>query len=109
MAFEDGGVWQRQLSHVADGELPVVCPQCGTFLLLDLAGAELALADGRDGSAQPTPVEPVVPAEGSVGARLVALCLEAGMPAVAERLRYALGRASCPACRSAFEVPDALS
>jgi hypothetical protein len=36
MAFEDGGVWQRYLNHVADGELPVECPKCREFLILDL-------------------------------------------------------------------------
>jgi hypothetical protein len=106
MAFEDGGVWQRQLSHVADGELPVVCPQCGTFLLLDLDGAELAAADT---TSQRTPVRPLEPAEGSVGARMAMLCRRAGRPGVEARLRYALGSASCPACRSASEVPDTLS
>lgn len=106
MAFEDGGVWQRQLGHVADGELPVVCPHCRTFLLLDLDGAELVLADDP---AQGTPVHPVEPAHGSVGARLMALCQQAGRLGVEAGLRYALGRASCPACRAAFDVPDALT
>lgn len=106
MAFEDGGVWQRQLSHVADGELPVVCPHCRTFLLLDLDGGQLVLADDPS---RGTPVEPVEPAEGSVGARMVALCQQAGRAGVEARLRYALGRATCPACRTAFDVPDALT
>ncbi|HSF35021.1 MAG TPA: hypothetical protein VLA70_02850 [Nocardioides sp.] len=106
MAFEDGGVWQRQLSHVADGELPVVCPHCRTFLLLDLEGAELVLAEDP---AQGTPVHPVEPAHDSIGARLMALCQQAGRPGVEARLRYALGRASCPACRTTFNVPEALT
>ncbi|NPC43761.1 hypothetical protein [Nocardioides sp. zg-1230] len=106
MAFEDGGVWQRQLSHVADGELPVVCPHCRTFLLLDLDGGELVPADGPD---QGTPVHPAEPADGSVGARLMALCQQAGRPGVEARLRYALGSVTCPACRTTFAVPDALA
>lgn len=106
MAFEDGGVWQRQLSHVADGELPVVCPHCRRFLHLDLDGGQLVLADD---SSRGTPVESVEPAEGSVGARIVALCQRAGRPGVVARLRYAQSSASCPACRTTFVVPDALT
>jgi hypothetical protein len=44
-----------------------------------------------------------------VGARMAMLCRRAGRPGVEARLRYALGSASCPACRTAFDVPDALS
>jgi len=107
MSFEDGGVWRRQLSHVADGELPVECPHCRRFLVVDLEGAELVLADG-DGSTRPS-VQPLEPDEGAVGARMIALCRQAGRPGVAARLRYALGTASCPACGTAFLVPDALT
>lgn len=106
MAFEDGYVWQRQLSHVADGELPVVCPHCRTFLLLDLEGGQLVLADD---SSRGTHAKSVEPAEGSVGARLTALCQQAGRLGVRARLLYALGRASCPACRTTFNVPEALT
>jgi hypothetical protein len=49
MAFEDGGVWQRHLNHVADGELPFECANCGDFLILNLDGAEYTLASCTDG------------------------------------------------------------
>jgi hypothetical protein len=61
MAFEDGGVWQRHLNHVADGELPLECPNCGELLILNLDGPEYTLASYTDGSIPPTPVRPYEP------------------------------------------------
>jgi hypothetical protein len=110
MAFEDGGVWQRQLNHVADGELPAECPNCREFLILDLAGPEHTLANYTDKSVLPTPVRPADPPDdGSVAGRLLALSRGAGRSEVATLLRYALGSATCPNCGTAFGLADALT
>lgn len=109
MAFEDGGVWQRELNHLADGELPLECPSCGEFLLLNLNGPEFTLANVSDASVPATPVQPVEPHGDAVGARILALAQAHSRPDVAARIAYVLGRATCPSCATAFEVPTAVS
>ena len=109
MAFEDGGVWQRHLNHVADGELPLECPNCGEFLILNLDGPEYTLTNYTDGSIPPTPVRPTEPAEGSVGGRMLALSRSLGRSEVASKLRYIVGSVTCPSCHTVFEAPDALT
>lgn len=109
MAFEDGGVWQRNLNHVADGELPVECPSCRDFLILDLDGPEHTLASYSDSSVPATPVRPADPDEGSVGGRILELSRGAGRSEVASRPRYALGSAACPSCGTVFNLEDALT
>lgn len=109
MAFEDGGVWQRQLTHVADGELPFDCPRCGEFLVLRLDESEPTLANDSDASATPTHVLPADPDKEAVVARMIALCEVGGHPEVASHIQYACGRATCPSCALAFEIPDALT
>jgi hypothetical protein len=109
MAFEDGGVWQRHLNHVADGELPVECPKCRELLILDLESPEHTLANFSDNSVSPTPVRPADPEDGSVGGRMLALSWSAGRSEVAARLTYALGTATCPNCRTVFDLQEALT
>src|SRR4051794_4229831 len=36
MAFEDAGVWQRNLTFLGDGEAEFTCPSCSEELLLNL-------------------------------------------------------------------------
>ncbi len=57
LAFENGGVWQRRLDHVADGELPLQCPHCEEFLLLSLEGPEYLPVNHSDAAVAPTPVQ----------------------------------------------------
>jgi hypothetical protein len=109
MAFEDGGVWQRNLSYLADGELPLECPNCGELLVLNLDGPEFTMTNDTDDSIPPTPVQPVEPADATVSGRMIALCRTYGRSEVASRLPYLFGRAACPSCGTVFEVPDALT
>jgi hypothetical protein len=109
MAFEDGGVWQRQLTYVADAQLPFECPGCHEPLLLDLDRPDPRVANDTDDSARPTPARPADPEPGTPGWRMLALAGAAGRTVVAARLRYALGGATCPSCGSAFDIPDALT
>jgi hypothetical protein len=89
MAFEDGDVWQRQLTYVADAQLPLQCPGCY--------------------SARPTPARPADPEPGTPGWRMLTLAGAPGRTVVAARLRYALGDATCPSCGTAVDIPDALT
>lgn len=106
LAFEDGGVWQRHLSYVADGELPLECPNCGELLILNLDGPEYALASYTDGSIPPTPVQPSEPTEESVEERMLALSRNLGRSEVVSKIRYIIGSATCPSCHTIFEIPD---
>lgn len=107
MAFEDGGVWQRNLDHLADGELRFDCPHCGAYLLEDLAGPDFNLLDA-DGSRPPAPVQPAEPPEGTASGRILALARAHGRTQVAARLPYMFGRASCPNCLESIDIPAAL-
>ena len=109
MAFEDGGVWQRNLDHLVDGELPLECPSCDEVLVLNLDGPEFTMGTYTDGSVPLTSVLPVESEDASVGDRMIALCLTHGRAEVASRLPYLFGRADCPSCRTVFEVPDVLT
>jgi hypothetical protein len=109
MAFEDGGVWQRNLNYLADGDLPLECPSCHEILLLNLDGPEFTMTNDTDDSTSPTPVRPATPADGSIGDRMVSLCRTHGRSWIASRLPYAFGRTACPSCSILFEIPDALT
>lgn len=108
MAFEDGGVWQRNLNHVADGELPLECPSCGDFCLLEWEGPNFFLKGPTDASATPTPIAACEPPIVSVEGRLLGLARAHGRTALAETLRVVFGGAVCPNCHAGFTVPTAL-
>jgi hypothetical protein len=108
MAFEDGGVWQRHLDALAYGELQLECPRCGTYLTLSLDGPDRRL-DAPGEGAPPTNVIPADPPEDRVGARIFALTRRAGRSELVSKLPYLFGSATCPICRTPFEVPDALT
>ena len=108
MAFEDGGVWQRNLDHLADGELPLECPSCREFLILRLSEPDPSLAVYGDHTPTPTRVLPADPSD-SLGERMLMLTRRAGRTGVVSKLRHVLGSAVCPACGTAFHVPDTLT
>jgi hypothetical protein len=109
MAFEDGGVWQRNLNHLTDGDLPLECPSCHELLLFDLGGPEFSMRNDTDDSIPPTPVRPVKPADGSINDRMISLCRTHGRSEIAFRLPYLFGRTACPTCSTVFEIPDSLT
>ena len=104
MAFENGGVWQRHLNHLADGELPFECPNCREFLILDLEDPEHTLANYTDSSVPPTLVQPARSGRWHGRRTHPRAVRAAARPEVTERLRYALGSATCPNCRTVFDV-----
>lgn len=109
MAFEDGGVWQRNLFWLANDEAEIDCPYCDEHLLLNLEGPDYSTASFASDSSAPTAVVPVEHSSVTVEGRLLTLARANDRPAVADRLRYLFGRAICPHCREAFHVPQALS
>jgi hypothetical protein len=109
MAFEDGGVWQRNLYCLADGEVLFECPSCGEDLVLDLDLPEFRVAGFTDGSLATTPVTPAEPSAATVEGRLVALARTENRPAVAAKLPYLFGAATCPRCHASFQIPRTLA
>ena len=109
MAFEDGGVWQRDLHWLANGEAEFECPSCGEALLLGLDGPEFLLESFSDASCAPTAVTPVEPSAATVEGRLLALAHANDRPDVAAKLPYVFGNATCPRCHTSFQVPQAFA
>lgn len=108
MAFEDGGVWQRNLDCLADGEASFECPTCREDLLLDLDSPEFRVASFADASTTPRPVTPSEPAATTVEGRLLALARHHDQDAAAASLPYLFGGSSCPHCHASFEIAQAL-
>jgi hypothetical protein len=109
LAFEDGGVWQRRLNHVADGELPLGCPHCDAFLLLNLEGPEHLLTDYSDASVAPTPVHPAEPSADSIEGRILATTRSLGRTELAATLTYVFSTFVCPRCGTPFQAVDAFA
>ena len=109
LAFENGGVWQRRLNHVADGELPLECPHCDEFLLLSLEGPEYLVANYSDASITPTPAHPVEPSADSTEGRILATTMSLGRTEVAAKLTYAFGAFVCPSWGMTFHAADAFA
>jgi hypothetical protein len=109
LAFEDGGVWQRRLNHVADGEVPLECPHCTEFLLLNLEGPEYLLADYSDASVAPTPVHPVELSADSIEGRILATTRSFGRIELAAKLTYVFSTFVCPDCSTTFQAVDAFA
>ncbi|MBO3740284.1 hypothetical protein [Actinoplanes flavus] len=86
MAFENGGVWQRNLHWLASGEAEIDCPSCGEHLVLDLEGPDFLMASFTDPFLAPTTVAPVEHAEATMENRLLVLSQAHGRPAVAGKL-----------------------
>jgi hypothetical protein len=108
MAFEDAGVWQRNLHHLANGELSAPCPSCDEDLLVDFDGSPVTVASFADGSRAGTAVAPAEPAAGTVEDRLLTLARVNDRPAIADTLPYLFGAAICPCCHVPFLVRQAL-
>jgi hypothetical protein len=106
MAFENGGIWQRNLHYLANGEAELDCPSCDEHLLLDLDGPDFEMASFADASLASTAVTPVDPSAATIEGRPLALTRAHHRPAVAAKLAYLFGDATCPRCRASFRVPQ---
>lgn len=97
MAFEDGGVWQRNLSYLADGEAPFDCPNCGSSWLMMIEEVPATVASW-DESGPFGPVKPARTEAGSTEARLLSLAERNGRSGVVAKLSYLFGAVTCPEC-----------
>ncbi|WP_203912250.1 hypothetical protein [Rhizocola hellebori] len=109
MAFEDGGVWQRNLDRLTDGELEFDCPSCGEHLLINLNDSEVTAESFSDGSLAATAVTPVEAPAATVEGRLLALARASDWPEVTRKLPYVFGTVACPRCHASFAIPKALT
>jgi len=103
-AFEDRGVWSRNLGYLADGELQRECHRCSAHLLIELDELPATVTVWTEQHA-PTIVRPkhaLDPYE----RRLVALAEGSGRPRVVERLPYVFGTLVCPECTVEQPVVD---
>jgi hypothetical protein len=105
IAFENGGVWQRGLDQLANGEAELDCPSCSEHLLLDLEGPEFQMASFADASLAPTAVTPVEPSAATIEGRLLALTHANDRAGLAAKLPYLFGDATCPRCHASFQIP----
>jgi hypothetical protein len=106
MAFENGGIWQRNLESLATGEASLECPSCAEDLLLDLDCLNPRIATFADDSAAVTPLKP--PAS-TVEGRLVALARSSNRTTIATKLPYLFGTSTCPDCNTPFGLPQSFS
>ena len=109
MAFEDGGIWQRTLDCLANGEASLECPSCGEDLLLNLDSPMPRVASFADASLAPTAVTPLEPSAPTVEGRLLALAQTNDRTAIAAKLPYLFGGSNCPRCHASFQVPQAFA
>ena len=109
MAFENGGVWQRNLHFIADDEAEFGCPACAEDLLLNLDTPPFRVRSFADASLAPTAAGPVEPPTQTPEGRLLTLARGEGRADVAERLLTLFGRATCPRCQITFDIATALA
>lgn len=109
MAFEEGGVWQRRLSGLTDGQVELDCPTCDEHLLIAINGPKATVESFGDGSLAAAAMTPVEPAPATVEGRLLALARGHNRPGVAEEMPYLFGTATCPRCQTPFELPQSLT
>lgn len=106
-AFEGRGVWSRNLSYLADGEVPVDCVGCGENLLVHIEELP-ATVTCWDASREHTTVKPAEQV-GSIEARLISLTVANNRPGVAAKLPYMFGSAICPECGIEFPISNAFA
>jgi hypothetical protein len=109
MAFEDGGVWQRTLDYLADGEASLECPSCGEDLLLSLDDPTPLVSSFSDASLTPTAATPREPSAPTVEGCLLSLAQANDRTAIAAKLPYLFADSTCPNCHASFEVPQAFA
>jgi hypothetical protein len=91
LGLDGDEVWGKQLDHVNDGEVDVLCPGCEEELLLDLTSDD----------------SPVKPGLSSVlSRRLHTEAVQAGRNTVAVTLTHLFGQVLCPSCGTSFAIAD---
>jgi hypothetical protein len=107
MAFEDGGVWERNLDRLVDGEVSGECPSCGEDLYLQ--GPDLRANRAGDAAIARTDLVPGEPDATTIEGRILELARAHQRSEVATRLPYLFGHATCPHCRATIEIRQLLN
>lgn len=115
--------WGQELDHLASGEFPGSCPECGVELYLVIgeygffttAEEWVERPGSQRGKVEPRPGISCTPIEASTGELPEAGCWlcdcaeAARQTDVADWIRRLFGTSSCPACEHSFEVQDAIA
>ncbi|MFF4582169.1 hypothetical protein [Streptomyces sp. NPDC001389] len=110
LAFEGEREWSAsRLEGLFEQEYEIDCPACSSDLTIAFGPDGAFCADGDPLASAPA-TAPLLPADppalDPLPARLHAAAKRAGHEDVARGLTYLFGRAACPACATAFAVPD---
>lgn len=107
-AFENLGVWQRELDSLSDEELQLGCTDCGEHLYLNLEPTRFTAATD-DVSRPATRITRARETDlTGLHARLVSLARRHGQDAVVIGLLHLFGKVECPSCRAVFWIERAL-
>lgn len=108
LALEGDIVWGQTLDRLAEGEFTAACPACHAALDIEVGADGGRVMDDSD-----APSEPIVARAPAAlvasGTRLHRWALAAGQPDIAARLLQVFGQATCPRCRVAMSVDDAIA
>lgn len=85
------------------------CPTCHEQLQVTIDDSPTTVESYTDGSLPPTVVAPIEPAPATVEGHLIALTRAHNRPAIANRLPYLFGTATCPRCQDSFPITEALT
>ena len=109
--FEYLGVWQRNVDRLVDGEFEIECPTCSEHLYLEVGDGPPFVTTDPDAPAEcGTPITPASSDQlADPEEHLLQLALQHDQPELAAWLLTLYGRATCPSCRTSFEVPAALT
>ncbi len=107
-AFENLGIWQRELESLSDEELQLDCPACHRHLYLNLETAQFTVSTDD----ATLPETRIVPARETdltgADARLASLARQHEQDAVAIGLLHLFGEVTCTSCQAVFRVERAL-
>jgi hypothetical protein len=122
-AFEGDRFWGRELDHLASGEFPGNCPDCGVDLYLvigeygffttaeewvERTGSTSGAIEARQGIKR-TPIEMNNDVLAGAGQLLYEHAVAAQQAEVADWIRYVFGTSECPSCGHHFAVQDAIA
>jgi hypothetical protein len=112
VGFQGDRIWGSVFADLVSGEFAAKCPACNADLHVVIGEYGFFCAEGEwlNRPVTPrTPIQPIPPAElGGIGRDLHTLCAKHD-ETIAEWTCYVFGATTCPACKKAIKVPDAIA